>query len=299
MNIAEDSKFDSSTEWLTVDHLQTDSSYNRPVHLGRVAAMVEKFDPEAIGVIYVSRRRNGGLYILDGQHRVEILRQVGWQDQKVPCLVYENLTIEDEARLFREMNEQRTKPRPEDLFRARLVAGDPIAEAINAVLERHGLYLTTTAGDAHIRAVRTVEKLANSVGIHVLDQTLEIINSAWGFDKDSLSQPTLTGIALLLATHKNLSIERLIEKLRAEHPVQMIAKMKYLSTVGGGSDNPTNFANVMIQIYNKGLRTPGSRLDEIKRKPGQRNPLSPGASAMRSVRRLDTRPKTRRRKKAQ
>ena len=63
--------------------------------------IVENFERLAIGYITVSAREDG-LYIIDGIRRVEALKHLGYVE--CPAEVLHGLTVEDEARIFVNMN---------------------------------------------------------------------------------------------------------------------------------------------------------------------------------------------------
>src|SRR4051812_31723657 len=95
--------------WIRASRLAVDASYQRPRNERKIRKIANNFDPDALGVLYVSKRADGTYVILDGQQRHAALIEMGWQDQQVPCHVYTGLSVADEARLFGEYNELRTR----------------------------------------------------------------------------------------------------------------------------------------------------------------------------------------------
>src|SRR5215470_2943638 len=84
-------------EWLRISELHFDPRINRTVKPSRVKTIVGEFDSDALGIIFVSKRAEGDYLVVDGQHRILALKEMGWGDQRVQCKVYPNLSLAQEA----------------------------------------------------------------------------------------------------------------------------------------------------------------------------------------------------------
>ncbi len=73
-------------EWIKNKDLKLDT--RRMSHLRLVEHIVQKFDPECFGIITVARTENG-LQVVDGRHRVEAIRKLFGENEKVPCVYLE------------------------------------------------------------------------------------------------------------------------------------------------------------------------------------------------------------------
>ncbi|MBO0378087.1 ParB/Srx family N-terminal domain-containing protein [Staphylococcus warneri] len=62
---------------LYITDLNTDMSYQSPVKEAQVKKIVKHFDPQKLHTIVVNKRENGQFYIIDGQHRVQALKELG------------------------------------------------------------------------------------------------------------------------------------------------------------------------------------------------------------------------------
>jgi hypothetical protein len=93
-------------EALPAHLLFADPTYQRDLDTRRAVEMAGTFDRRLLGVLDVSRRDDGRYAILDGQHRHATVVAVT-PLAHVVCNVYEGLTVEDEARLFHELNQKR------------------------------------------------------------------------------------------------------------------------------------------------------------------------------------------------
>src|SRR5258708_12752916 len=67
----------STIEWLPVSRLEIDMSYQRPLGPVKVNAISSKFNEVAAGVLAVNIRPNGQIVVMDGQHRLAAIKQLG------------------------------------------------------------------------------------------------------------------------------------------------------------------------------------------------------------------------------
>lgn len=132
--------------WVNKHDLFVEHSYQRNVDSSKAVNIARDFDWIAFGAILVSRRE-GGLHVMDGQHRLEAALRRD-DISVVPCVVFETMAIEEEAKGFIEINTNR-KPLPYfDKHRALVVAGDETAIFVQQVIEEFGGHLTSTSTKA-------------------------------------------------------------------------------------------------------------------------------------------------------
>lgn len=92
-------------------------------------------------MLVVARRPDGGLFVIDGQHRLAAARLRGDIGQ-LPCVVVDHASAASEAQNFVAINQKRKPLSRLDVFQAALASGNPVAEAINAAMEDAGLTFT-------------------------------------------------------------------------------------------------------------------------------------------------------------
>src|SRR3989304_2375030 len=109
-------------EVLTIDDLHVDHTYQRDLSADRVQSIAARWDIVAAGPIVVSRRANGDLYIVNGQHRAAAAKMAG--ETHVIAQVVNDLTAKKEATLRLKGN-CRLGDKAMERFRAQLVSGDP------------------------------------------------------------------------------------------------------------------------------------------------------------------------------
>lgn len=141
---------------VSVSLMFADPTYQRDLDDARVETMAAEFDQRLIGVLEVSAREDGRYAILDGQHRwaTTCRAHPSAEDAHLVCQIHTGLSIEDEARVFYEIDARRKQLSWWDRWRARRGGGDPGVLAIDAVLARHGLQINPSVRDGNIRATK-------------------------------------------------------------------------------------------------------------------------------------------------
>src|SRR4051812_9862706 len=118
-----------------VDDLLSDHRWQRHVSK-RAETIGQNWNDSLAQTIVVSRRKNGDLIVIDGQHRAAGARMAG-----VPELVaeiHEGLTAREEAELYDRLNTTRASITALDRFRARVFYRDPTAMSIKKAVEDRG-----------------------------------------------------------------------------------------------------------------------------------------------------------------
>ena len=136
-----------SLEQVPLDRLQVDPAYQRATD-GRqsrriINGMIRQWDWSLCQPLVVARRGDGGLYVLDGQHRLEGARARG-DIYYLPCVINAGLDLAGEARTFVRINTERQKLSDSDVFIGMLAAGDADAVAVQDVMEETGWRLART-----------------------------------------------------------------------------------------------------------------------------------------------------------
>lgn len=131
-------------QYCPVEQLQIDAAYQRSLDFGPSQTLIRRlamyWDWGLCQPLYVARRTDGGLYVVDGQHRLAAARLRGdvWQ---LPCVVREFASAAEEAASFVALNQERRPLTKLDLFKAAITAGDQEAGVIVDALQRAGLSL--------------------------------------------------------------------------------------------------------------------------------------------------------------
>jgi uncharacterized protein DUF6551 len=234
---------------LTVDPL-----VQRPLDSQRVAAIAANFRPEAFGVIHISQRKNGSLHIIDGQHRIAAAKVIGRGDLPVDAVIWEGLTTAEEAAMFRWLNNTR-QVQVLDRFRIRTVEGDPVATALNNLLEAHGWTVRKAKATGSFFAVSALENAYNMTeggDITTCNAVVEIATAAWGHDSNGLRAEIVSGMGSLLRRHPKLDKAKLVTELAKLEggPLGLIGKAKQLRDIRGGRVSDA-MAEILTNMHNK------------------------------------------------
>lgn len=132
--------------WMPKQRLHVDHEYQRSrVSNTKVLAIAAEWVWPACGVLSVARRPDGTLWVFDGQHR-KLAADKRADVQVLPCMVYEMTDRLNEALAFLKINTFRTAMQSVDKMNAELIAQDPIAMAVRAMVEGSGYAITASDG---------------------------------------------------------------------------------------------------------------------------------------------------------
>lgn len=138
-----------SLENIPVARLTVDPTYQRATDTAQsrriIVGMVKAWDWALCQPLVVSRRDDGALLILDGQHRHKGALERG-DIPFLPCTVLSTLDHAGEARTFVELNTKRQKLSQRDVFHGMLAAGDPDAIAVQQLLEETDWQIASGSG---------------------------------------------------------------------------------------------------------------------------------------------------------
>ena len=271
---------------LTALHVDREH-YQRPFQEHRVRRMLAEFDSRLVGVLVVSRRKDGRDYVIDGQQRLATIRRRGYTH--ATRQVYEGLTLAQEAAMFARLDTDRVKLRTTDAFRARLTANDEAAVRVAATITQAGWQLGLTGaarGNAVADTVTSVdacERIDERWGSVVLAETLRVLRP-WARHRTGAKRELLLGVALLLARYRDAGITvdegRLTAAVGVSHPDEVLADARTLGRALG-SRVATAVATNLMTIYNRLERAkrlpPFGTLPQPRRRPAKRAPRSDGA----------------------
>lgn len=214
-------------QWLKAGDLQFDERVNRAVRPSHVQSIVENFDPVKFGVLEVSRRTNGrgvGYFVIEGQHRTRAVTALFGDDEKVPCIVHEDMGEAQEADLFIGAN-AKLGQRPIEKFQKAVLAGHELETEINKAVEAAGCVVRGGQGDGHINAVNALtatyvgSKRLGGPSYSVLVTTLRILKNAFGPDHTSFHGTFIRGLGMFLRVHGDaIDADELASKLAKSGP---------------------------------------------------------------------------------
>lgn len=233
-----------------VNNLKTDMSYQSPVSDSQVKKIIRNFDPQKLHTIVVNKRQDGSLYIIDGQHRVEALKELGVP--MIDATVHERLTVEEEAEMYYGVNDRPAKS-PNSKGKSSLIFGDVTAIEINDAVTNAGLkidYDKNLRKDGYIVAYAALQSIYKKHGKDMLEITLKIINEAYGTDKRNYQAFIIKGFAEFFSLYGNkIDINHLITRLKDvgfEGFMQEVNKK-----LASFSTKKESLPFALVEIYNK------------------------------------------------
>lgn len=218
---------EAALKWVPIGLMRVSPLAQRELNTNRVDRIVATFDLEQIGAPTVNRR-GGHYYIIDGQHRIEALRAIGWSDQQVQCWTYEGLSESEEAEKFLKLNDVLAVPALAK-FRVAVQAGRDMECAIDRIVQANGCKVTADKVEGGISAVGTLIRIFQRTDGKTLGRALQIILNAYG--TPGLEADVLDGIGYLCGRY-NGDLE------------DQVAAAK-LGKIHGGVNGLRNRANVI------------------------------------------------------
>lgn len=252
--------------WVLVADLQTHPSAQRPLDTVRVTKMKTEFNPDLLGLPVINRMPDGTLYTVDGQHRVAMLRAIGWGDQQVECEVYDGLTVPQMARLFLDLQSNRVRVKTIDEFLVAVTSEDETAVGVNRIVRGAGLVVDRHQRDGAVQAVAAMVRIYNGAGLGpkaqkdgpaALGRTLTTLKDAWGDAPSSFGGAIIEGVGQMQLRY-NGTIEQpaLAKKLATESggAAGVLSRAKSMRDTMGGTLS-RSVAGVAVEVYNRGRRT--------------------------------------------
>jgi hypothetical protein len=134
-------------QWATPGQLMIDPSYQRSIQNGPSQSLIRQiaahWNWDLCQPLVVSKRDGGGLFVIDGQHRLaaaKLRRDIA----HLPCVILDLADRADEAANFVHLNLRRRSLSKLDVFKAAVASGDSEASAIARAMDEVGLSIATT-----------------------------------------------------------------------------------------------------------------------------------------------------------
>lgn len=213
-------------KWVPIPKMRVSPLAQREVNQARVDSIAANLDLEQIGTPTVSER-DGYFYVIDGQHRVEALKQYGFADDSIQCWTYLGLTEEEEAEKFLKLNDT-LAVNAMAKFRVGVQAGREMETDIDRIVRAAGLRVSADKIEGAVRAVGTLRRVYERNGAATLARSLRIIRDAYG--DPGLESTVIDGIGLLCGRYNGQ-----LDDART---------VKQLSSAAGGVNGLLNAAEV-------------------------------------------------------
>lgn len=250
-----------SIELLPPQLLQVDTSYQRSCDTAAsqklIAAIARQWDWRLCVPLLVSRRQEG-MFVIDGQHRLEGARRRP-DILYLPCCVGQYDGVAAEAAVFVDANRRRRPVGKVDLHRAALAEGDADAARLQQLLEDADLRLVPTTNGGQLKAgelncVSALQAALRVYGAEAVELALQAIATAFGDVAIAQGAPLVRGLCLAAASHE-LELERLVAALRTLDPAEWNDAARADPTAGrGGKSLAVALRRVVLDAYQQQLR---------------------------------------------
>lgn len=232
---------------LKLTELFVDSDVQRSISKASLNKKIKEFDANAVGVLIVSKRKNGKYHILDGQHRFLAALENGVEE--LDCEIHINLTEREEAELFLKYNQERISTKPIDHFNIEVKAGEESSVIINEILKQYELNVSRRG----IQSPKALKQVYKYYGENILRRTIYLINEVWGLE--GLKAQSITGIASFVELGgASLELEKFISNLKKRNDTKIFEKIRTQAERYKYTQRYTlseAFCQVMIFQYNK------------------------------------------------
>jgi len=240
--------FNASLDWIPAAKLTVGPAFQRPITWAWVRKLAREFDPDMLDPILVSLRADGTYAVIDGQHRILAVREIGWDDQNLPCLVRTGLTYEAEAALF-VAQDNRKKLTQIDLHRGRVERKDPVALSIEDAVRSAGFVISAHRDTQNISAIKSCYDTVDRFDITMLADVLDLARLAW---REAPGNTAITGIPLFLHRYPAATRTRLLAALFTVDPRGFERLSAGLSAVYTEPRRTLGARNT-LRLYNKWL----------------------------------------------
>ena len=234
-----------------------DESYQRNPRkrLNTLKKIADEFNPIRLGVFHVHVREDGRIAVIDGAGRAYVMTELLKINPPVLCINHKHIkTVKEEADWFIKLNPPTVrKVTPADKFKAAVVAGDPYCTRINNAARKGDLHV----GASHVDgiSVQAAEVLDHLSALTVVGK---IKHMGWKMFKPT--GPMLIAIgALVFSAQDDIDYDRLAKVLTKNPPDTLVGMLKNTFGWPHSRDIAPRFAQVLVELYNKGLHADGRK----------------------------------------
>lgn len=186
----------------------------------KLKKLTSDMDLDALGVLHAVEcviKGETKLLVIDGQHRLRALQDLGFGEWIVEVKVHLEATDDAKASaLFLKLND-RSPVSPYDKWQNEIKA--KVAEAINAnaIVMKHGLKVSRQAGDGNVTCVSALKKIYTVDAGASLDKAIGAITAAWGTKASALEGGLIKGVGQVFARYNGLIDDPALVKKLAKY----------------------------------------------------------------------------------
>jgi hypothetical protein len=225
-----------------------DPRFQRDLDETRAKRLSKALNLSRIGHFVVSRRADGSMVVLDGQHRLTAMKMRGI-NEPIYCDVWDGLTLPEEAELFLWLNSDRRAVRVFDKFKARLIAQETSAIEIDGIVKKCGLRIGKAQSSKCVCAIKALEFA--HVRHNNLPKTLEVLTRWSDGDPGVYDGKLIKDVSCFLAQFPEVNLSLLSKQLSPYSPERILNKINRAQGLRT-DDGPRWEAacKVLLEIYN-------------------------------------------------
>lgn len=251
-----------SVEMRGPHELNLDDSYQRSTDNGGSRALIRKialgWDWRMCLPLVVSKRDDGSLWVIDGQHRLAAAMLRG-DIPYMPCVVGIYGSVADEAAMFVSMNRARRPMNRLDDFHAAIASGDREAIEIAGLITGAGFTVSRKTGSqswvpGEVAFTSAISKVLRKHGAKVCADALQTMQEAWPdevLNAGSSMFMALTKIAV--KPPPDFDHDRLFRALLKRNQREWASFLNEVK--GGGEDRALALRHVLIMAYEDEAKT--------------------------------------------
>lgn len=235
------------------EDLNIDGTYQREeVSKGKVLDIARNWDWKLFGTLSVIRRENGTFWVYDGGHRC---RGAFFRDDitTLPCMVFNAGNEKTEAKAFIGTNTMKSAVSAYHKHRAAVKTGEPIALAVQSLLEKHGYSPTQRSTKKYgFAAITTLESQIKEN--RVLAEQVFSMCVSMAHDGEQISGEVLDAIFICqkkLEGKADILTKGHMEKLKGETLPGIEAAIRREKHIVGRGGNVVA-AKAVLDLLNKG-----------------------------------------------
>lgn len=161
---------------------QEEGGYQRPLNIEKIKKNKKEFNMDRVNPILVNYR-DGKFYVIDGQHTLELLIEMGETEGFAKILIGRSLKYESE--LFYKQDDGNSKVSTWDKFVARVAAEEPIAVLGKKICDKYNISIENRTRSSFSKpmtlySIRKLDEITKKGGENGLEFTFQtIIELGW------------------------------------------------------------------------------------------------------------------------
>jgi len=242
-----------------LDSIYIDQRFQRALGEHRKNAIKSEYHPQGIGLLVVAHvNGQDGYACIDGQTRLVALRELRDEGAVVPtdvtAEVYENLTTEEAALLFRLRNFQTAVPVREQ-HRIALTEGDPTMTEVLRQVEMAGFTLFSNNGQSatmpYVDVAKRLLRWGRKYGRdELLAEALTVQANAFGTEIGAVDKVVVQATANILRKNAHIDEDQFTEQLRSTGVQRILGEAEVIRQGPFGVRLATATEMFLVNQYN-------------------------------------------------